>query len=45
LCKNLKIAKIEIRAKDTARRIIELLPYSFDVDLGKTDPPELEKKQ
>jgi len=30
---------------ETTWRIIELLPYGFDVDLGRTDHPELEEKQ
>jgi len=30
---------------EIARGIIELLPYSFDVDLGRTDHPELDEKQ
>jgi len=34
-----------MRITEIARGIIKLLPYSFDVDLGKTDHPELEEKQ
>jgi len=30
---------------EIARGIIKLLPYNFNVDLGKTDHPELEEKQ
>jgi len=40
-----KLQKIEIHVTETARRIIELLPYGIDVDLGRTDHPELEEKQ
>ena len=31
-------------AMETARGITILLPYSFDVDLGRIDHPEVEKK-
>jgi len=40
-----KPAKIEIHITETAKRIIKLLPYGFDVDLGRTDHLELEEKQ
>ena len=33
-----------MRAIETAREITELLPYSFDVDLGRIGHPELEEK-
>jgi len=34
-----------MRVTEIARGIIELLPYVFDTDLGRTDHPELEEKQ
>jgi len=42
LCKKLKNA--EMCVTETARGIIELLPYSFDVHLSRIDHPELEEK-
>ena len=33
-----------MRATETARGITVVLPYGFDVDLGRTDHPELEEK-
>ena len=33
-----------MRATETARGITALLPYGFDVDLGRIDHPELEEK-
>ena len=31
-------------ATETSRGITALLPYGFDVDLGRIDHPELEEK-
>ena len=36
--------KIEMCVTETARGIIELLSYGSDVDLGRTDHPEVEEK-
>ena len=33
-----------MRATETTRGITVLLPYGFDVDLGRIDHPELKKK-
>jgi len=37
--------KIETRVTEIVKGIIKFLPYGFDVDLGKTENPELEEKQ
>ena len=36
--------KNKMRATEAARRIIVLLSYGFDVDLGRIDHTELEEK-
>ena len=39
-----KLWKIKMHIMETARGIIVLLPYGFEVDLGKIDHPGLEEK-